>query len=108
MKLEKLAHFQSELTFLVKWSPDGESRVREHGCWNCRGQKQTLTHAPKLKSFQGSETVATLGDGISEGNWIYSQTSNINCTLGNKIVDHTDVVGASPVGTAPTTSSFSI
>ena len=21
MKLEKLAHFQSELTFLVKWSP---------------------------------------------------------------------------------------
>ena len=22
MKLEKLAHFQSELTFLVKWSPD--------------------------------------------------------------------------------------
>ena len=25
----------------------------------------------------------------------------------NKIVDHSDVVGASPVGAAPTTSSFS-
>ena len=39
---------------------------------------------------------------------IYRQISNINHTLiGNKIVDHSDVVGASPVGTAPTTSSFS-
>ena len=27
--------------------------------------------------------------------------------LDNKIVDHSDVVGASPVGAAPTTSSFS-
>ena len=36
------------------------------------------------------------------------QTFNIWCTLvGNKIVDHSDVVGASPVGAAPTTSSFS-
>ena len=38
----------------------------------------------------------------------YRQTSNISHTLvGNKIVDHSDVVGASPVGAAPTTSSFS-
>ena len=36
---------------------------------------------------------------------IYRQTSNIRDTLaGNKIVDHSDVVG---VGAAPTTSSFS-
>ena len=36
------------------------------------------------------------------------QVSNISRTLvGNKIVDHSDVVGASPVGAAPTTSSFS-
>ena len=35
-------------------------------------------------------------------------TSNISRTLvGNKIVDNSDVVGASPVGTAPTTSSSS-
>ena len=46
-------------------------------------------------------------------NWIwmissYHQISNIECTLiGNKIVDHWDVVGALPVGAAPITSSFS-
>ena len=40
--------------------------------------------------------------------YMYRQTSNIRFTLvGNKIGDHLDVVGASPVGTAPTTSSFS-
>ena len=38
----------------------------------------------------------------------YCQVSNISRTLvGDKIVDHSDVVGASPVGAAPTTSSFS-
>ena len=38
----------------------------------------------------------------------YRKVSNIRCVLvGNKIVDHSDVVGASPVGAAPTTSSFS-
>ena len=40
---------------------------------------------------------------------VYRKVSNIRRTLvGNKIVDHSDVVGASPVGAAPTTSSFSI
>ena len=39
---------------------------------------------------------------------IYRKTSNIRRTLvGNNIVDHSDVVGAAPVGAAPTTSSFS-
>ena len=39
---------------------------------------------------------------------IYRKVSNIRRTLvGNKIVDHSDVVGASPIGAAPTTSSFS-
>ena len=38
----------------------------------------------------------------------YHKTSNINRTLvSNKIVDNSDVVGASPLGAAPTTSSFS-
>ena len=38
----------------------------------------------------------------------YRKVSNIRRSLvGNKIVDHSDVVGASPVGAAPTTSSFS-
>ena len=38
----------------------------------------------------------------------YRKTSNIRGTpVGNTIVDHSDVVGASPVGAAPTTSSLS-
>ena len=38
----------------------------------------------------------------------YRQTSNVSRTLvDNVIVDHSDVVGASPVGAAPTMSSFS-
>ena len=37
----------------------------------------------------------------------YHQLSNISRTLvGNKIVDHSDVVGASPTGDAPSTSSL--
>ena len=38
----------------------------------------------------------------------YRQVSNIRCTLaGNWITDHSDVVEASPIAAAPTTSSFS-
>ena len=38
----------------------------------------------------------------------YRQTSKISCILvGNKIVDYSDVVRASPAGAAPITSSFS-
>ena len=38
----------------------------------------------------------------------YRKTSNISRTfVGNNIVDNSDVVGASPVGAAPTTSSLS-
>ena len=40
-------------------------------------------------------------------NSCHRKTFNISRTLvGNKIVDNSDVVGASPVGAAPTTSSF--
>ena len=39
---------------------------------------------------------------------IYRQTSNTSRALvGNRIVDHSDLVGASPVGAAPATSSLS-
>ena len=39
---------------------------------------------------------------------LYRQVSNISRTLvGNLIVDHSNVVGASPVGVATTTTSFS-
>ena len=38
---------------------------------------------------------------------MYRKTPNISCILlGNKIVDHSDVVGAAPIGAAPTTSAF--
>ena len=38
----------------------------------------------------------------------YRKVFNIRRTLiDNEIIDHSDVVGASPVGAAPTTSSFS-
>ena len=54
-------------------------------------------------------------DDRSNGTWrslwiclTYRKTSTISRTsVGNKIVDHSDVVGASPVGAAPTTPSFS-
>ena len=40
--------------------------------------------------------------------YIYRQVSNIRCTsVGNQIVDHSDVVGAAPTGDAPTTSEWS-
>ena len=45
---------------------------------------------------------------VQNTNEKYRKTSNISRTLvSNRIVDHSDVVGASPVGAAPTTSSFS-
>ena len=38
----------------------------------------------------------------------YRQTFDLNHALtGNKIVEHTDIVGAWPVGAVPTTCSFS-
>ena len=60
-------------------------------------------------------TTITTGMRPYEGAWsetfdpgYYRQVSNIRRTLvSNKIVDHSDVVGAAPVGAAPTTSSFS-
>ena len=46
--------------------------------------------------------------GHFQSDFTYRQVSNIRYYLvGNKIVDHSDVVEASPVGAAPTTSSFS-
>ena len=45
---------------------------------------------------------------VTRMNYMYRENSNISRTLvGNKIVDNSDVVWASPVGTAQTTSSFS-
>ena len=55
------------------------------------------THCGLVKSYT-----------IKDLNEYHRKTSNISHTLvGNKIVDNSDVVGAPPVGAAPTTSSFS-
>ena len=63
----------------------------------------TSFHATCMECIKGSEeTIKCQMDRK------YRQISNIRHTLlGNKIVDHSDAVGASPVGAAPTTSSFS-
>ena len=59
--------------------------------------KNEIITTPKYWPFPG-------GESISE--W-YRKTPDISRTsVGNKIVDNSDVVGASPVGAAPTTSSF--
>ena len=51
-------------------------------------------------AMQGVRTLAAMA-------LTYRKTSNIRGTIvGNKIVDDSDVVGALPVGAAPTTSSF--
>ena len=47
---------------------------------------------------------------LGELNLLYSYELILHLSrtlVGNKIVDNSDVVGASPVGAAPTTSSFS-
>ena len=77
------------------------------------GYSWTGAHpATKLLSLHRCEGVPVwLGESPIVGlAWFYipyHQTSNIRCTLVcNKIVDHSDVLGASPLGAAPTTSSF--
>ena len=51
--------------------------------------------------------IMTIDHAIVRPHCIYRQTCNISHTLvGNKNVDHSGVVGAAPVGAAPTTSSF--
>ena len=52
--------------------------------------------------------VTTISALFHHGNYDYRKTFNIRRTfVGNKIVDHSDAVGAAPVGAAPITSSFS-
>ena len=72
---------------------------------------QTLTAKPWFTAYLHACDL----DGKSMYIWIakyfiatfdYHQFSNISRTLGNKFVEYSDLVGASPVGAAPTTSSF--
>ena len=59
-----------------------------------------------VKRYQVAMLPSMLACSVSDSG--YHQTSNIRHTWErNEIVDHSDVVGASPVGATPTTSSFS-
>ena len=63
-------------------------------------------------SIKWNGLLVSVSVGFIRNEWkhrhIYRQVSNIRRTLvGNNIVDHSDVVGAPPVGAASTTSSFS-
>ena len=62
-----------------------------------------------IQQLLGDKLVRMQSGGTTKSRMqIYRKVSNIRRTLvDNKIVDHSDVVGASPVGAAPTTSSFS-
>ena len=95
-------------------------RTRDHGR-TCRvGWPQiclpsSITHHQKVSHFVFTELkrrmvmVMVMDDDDGGDRDDYRKTSNISRTLvGNKVVDNSDVVGASPVGAAPTTSSFSI
>ena len=63
-----------------------------------------MTNLPTLDNPHNPEDYV----GIKVRLWdLYCKTSNISCTLVcNKIVDYSDVVRASPVCAAPTTSSY--
>ena len=71
-----------------------------------------LSKSSMLPQFYIKMIILIPMDGIShfkqQSEYIDRQVSNIRRTLvGNKIVDNSDVGGASPVGAAPTTSSIS-
>ena len=86
--------------FVIAWS--GTSLEKKNTSQNC-----TVEY---VWWYQGSLTknISISPFTYSSQNHVYRKVSNISHTLvGYKIVDHSDVVGASPVGAAPTTSSFS-
>ena len=59
-----------------------------------------------MVKYKSAQAVFKINDAFPGHFQDYHQTSDISHTLAhNKIVDHSDVVVASPVGAAPTTSS---
>ena len=68
---------------------------------------KTFIRTTKSQEAQLSMKINVQKISLDELTHGYRKTSNIRGTsVGNKIVGHSDVVGASPVGAAPTTSSF--
>ena len=77
------------------------SSIQYHSCWSLVPWRlkepghQQVWHWPNKLEYSISS--------IRRVNFTYIS----HASVGNKIVDHSDVVGASPVCAAPTTSSFS-
>ena len=76
--------------------------------WTCGASKWVNSGKNGLNDLEHTAKRTSMNDNEHYSKTNYRNVSNIRRTLvGNKIVDHSDVVGASPVGAAPTTSSFS-
>ena len=87
------------ITLQSQWSQHG-------GCW-WPGKISTSEWESKFDSLSQTMDIIDRVTYISHVIKTFRQTSNINTPLvGNKLVSW-DVVGAPPVGVAPTTSSFS-
>ena len=98
--------------------PSSESRSLGHslapGIWGSYCESRICRHILIIDSLSISFTIYSCCEQIWCVNCpvmckiVLRKTSHISHTLvGNKIVDNSDVVGASPVGAAPTTSSLS-
>ena len=108
----------TELGWFVTWSClyACMCRMRQEQChlqnmaifWNQCNSQPSVTRATHTRNISSeviwTERTITITMGCDK----YRQTFNISRTLvDNKIVEYWDVDGASPVGAAPTTSSFS-
>ena len=101
---EKLSHYsvKSKYMWIIR---NGEFSKRGFSNTICQwGREGGISRVSVTGKFVFSQWEHSL----RESGKNYHQTFNIRRTLvGNNIVDHWDVVGASPVGAAPTTSSMS-
>ena len=98
------------VTGLCVGNPPGTSEIPEQMASN--EEKVSIwwrQHLPTLGLFCSPLNDIYSSTGLFlTGLEVYRQVSNIRCTLvDNEIVDHSDVVGPSPVSAATTTSSFS-
>ena len=70
-------------------------------------QAITWTNVDLSSARFSDDHLRAVSDTSAVSHKTYCQTFDIRCTLvGNKIVDHSDVVGATPVGTVLTTPGF--
>ena len=109
----------SKVTYLYKWQsgyPQPHCWPNSEQNWEALRSGNSLCLSHGLSSVGSSTCSAVSAEVYSD--WVgiipndvlklLPSISNIRRTLrGNTLVDHSDVVGASPVGAAPTTSSWS-